>query len=92
MLDLPTTMPLHPTFHISLLEPHIANSHPLRSTIPPATDLFDDGHEEWEVESILSHRWCGSKLHFLVSWVGFVEHENSWIPEVNLTNPPDILT
>jgi hypothetical protein len=91
-LELPTTMLLHPTFHVSLLKPYIANSHPSRSITPPASDLFDDGHEEWEVESILSHRWRGSKLHFLVSWVGFAEHENSWIPEVNLANSPDILS
>jgi hypothetical protein len=60
-------MLLHPTFHVSLLKPYIANSHPSRNITLPASDLFDDGHEEWEVESILSHRWRGSKLHFLVS-------------------------
>jgi hypothetical protein len=63
-LELTTTMLLHPTFHVSLLKPYIANSHRSRSTTPPASDLFDNGHEEWEVESILSHRWRGFETTF----------------------------
>jgi hypothetical protein len=90
-LELPTTTPLHPTFHVSLLKPYVANLHPSRSSTPPTLDLFDDGHEKWEVESVLSHHWRGSKLHFLVSWVDFAEHKNSWIPEVHLANSPDLL-
>jgi transposase InsO family protein len=90
-LDLPGTMPLHPTFHVSLLKPYVPNTHPSRLQVPPTSDLFADGHEEWEVECILSHRWRGSQLHYLVSWRGFAEHENSWLPETNLSNSPDIL-
>jgi hypothetical protein len=55
-------------------------------------ELFADGHEEWEVSAIVSHRWWASHLQYLVSWVGFAEHENSRVSESDLANSPALVT
>jgi Chromo (CHRromatin Organisation MOdifier) domain len=55
-------------------------------------DLFADGYEEWEVSAIVSHRWRASNLQYLVSWVGFAYHENSWVSESDLANSPTLIT
>jgi hypothetical protein len=90
-LDLPSHMHLHPTFHISLLKPYIHDTQ--SSHIPPAAmpELFADGHE-LEVNPIVSHRWRASHLQYLVSWVGFKKHENSWVSESDLADSPTLVT
>ena len=90
-LDLPSHMHLHPTFHVSLLKPYIHDANASRLRPEPQSDLFADGHEEWEVSAVLDHRWRSSNLHYLVSWTGFAEHENTWVSESDLANSPDLL-
>jgi hypothetical protein len=55
-------------------------------------ELFADGHEEREVSAIVSHRWWASHLQYLVSWVGFADHENSRVSESDLANSPALVT
>ena len=51
-LCLPATVPIHPVFHVSLLE-HTANDpYPEQITLPPQPVIVD-GEEEWEVETIM---------------------------------------
>src|SRR5690606_34027559 len=52
-LKLPSTMKIHPVFHVSLLEPYHANS--LRQNEPPPPPIEVDNELEWEVETILDH-------------------------------------
>jgi Chromo (CHRromatin Organisation MOdifier) domain len=40
----------------------------------------------------VSHRWRVAHLHYLVSWVGFAEHENSWVSESDLANSLTLVT
>jgi Chromo (CHRromatin Organisation MOdifier) domain len=91
-LDLPSHMHLHPTLHVSLLKPYFNDTQPSRSRPAPMPDLFADGHEEWEVSPIVSHRWRTSHLQYLVPWVGFAEHENSWVSESDFANSPNLVT
>jgi hypothetical protein len=73
MLDLPEelrTHNIHPTFHISMLKPHIPNDDsrfPARD-VKVYYDFGQDANVEWEVDEILAHQWDGRSLRFLVKW------------------------
>jgi hypothetical protein len=69
-LELPTSMRIHPVFHVSLLEPYRANTIPGRVQPPPPPIEVEEG-EEFEVEEILDSRIRNGKLHYLVDWVGY---------------------
>ena len=84
-LQLPPSMHVHPVFHVSLLEPHVANTFPGRVVAPPLAIQVDD-LPEFEVNSILDSRFWYRKLHYLVDWVGYDASENSWEPAANLSN------
>lgn len=89
-LDLPATMKIHPVFHVSLLKPYSADG-----TVQPPPTVEVDNVEEYEVESILQHRFKKSgnrpREEFLVKWKGYGFEHCTWEPLENLTNCPDIL-
>ena len=67
-LDLPPSMHIHPVFHVSLLEPHVANKFPRRvEKIPPL--LHVDGLPEFEVKEILDSKIHRRKIRYFVDWV-----------------------
>jgi hypothetical protein len=79
-LKLPESMKkMHPTFHISLLEPAPENA-------PDATNIEIDetSEEEYEVEEILRDRWHKNQQQLLVKWKGYPTSENTWEPIKNL--------
>jgi transposase InsO family protein len=88
-LDLPTSMRIHPVFHVSLLEP--ASADPLPSQLasqPELPPVIIDDQQEWEVE----HSWRFGKnrlLKYFVRWVGY-DHP-SWQPASDLEHSPLIL-
>ena len=84
-LDLPRSMQIHPVFHVSLLEPHVANTFPGRVVAPPPP-LHVDGLPEFEVHKILDSKFLRRKLHYFVDWVGYDVSEQSWQPAINLSN------
>ena len=70
---------------VSLLEPHVANTFPGRVVEPPLP-IQVDGLPEFEVASILDSRFRRRKLFYLIRWVGSDSSDDSWEPEINLSN------
>ena len=81
---------IHPVFHVSLLEPYRADGR----VQPPPPPIEMEGNLEYEVETILDHRYRGTrnrKASYLVVWKGYAPEHNTWEPERNLKNAPEIL-
>jgi RNase H-like domain found in reverse transcriptase/Reverse transcriptase (RNA-dependent DNA polymerase)/Integrase zinc binding domain/Chromo (CHRromatin Organisation MOdifier) domain len=86
-LKLPTTMKIHPVFHISLLEP-------ASPEVPegPAPILEEGMTEaEYEVEKIVDVVERRNRLLWLVKWKGYGNEENTWEPKENLKNCSAVL-
>ena len=84
-LRLPPSMKIHPVFHVSLLEPHVANTFPGR-IVPPPLPTQVNGFPEFEVNKILSSKILRGKLFYLIDWVGYDENDQSWEPEANIAH------
>jgi hypothetical protein len=86
-LDLPATMNIHPTFHVSLLEVAPPGAPPA-----PVTEIEPVNPEaEYEVEELLDSKWVGHTVKYLVKWVGYPQSENTWEPKENLTKAISLL-
>jgi hypothetical protein len=97
-LELPSSLPIHPVFHVSKLRKFIsgAATFPSRVQEPtrPLPEIVDE-QEEYEVEAIRDHRlkrWKGA-MHkqYLVKWKGYPEWENSWEWWDSLTNAKEVM-
>lgn len=79
-LLLPSSMKVHPVFHVSLLEPYATD--PLPGQVkPPAPPVIVDEQEEWFVEEVYDVSPKGP-LRYLVKWVGY--HDPTWEPYENV--------
>ena len=92
-LELPSCMKIHNVFHVSLLNAYSADG----SVHPPPPPLVD-GELEYEVERILLHRdkhpvhKYKVKREFLIKWLGYGPEHNTWEPQANLSNCPELLS
>ena len=90
-LALPTTMPIHDVFHVSLLKPYKQGKTP----IPPPLPIEVDGELVYEVERILLHRERKTnkvtKREYYVKWVGCGPEHCAWEPEGKLENVADVI-
>lgn len=90
-LALPETMPIHDVFHVQLLEPHIENTIPNRTQSPPPVVIVD-GEEEYEVGSILDHKFDRRRrdpVLYYIQWKG--HNEFAWFGQEDLQNSLDLL-
>lgn len=66
---------IHPTVHVSLLEPYHGNPHEANQR--PGPIQVGDA-DEWLVERILQE--SKDKKHYYVKWAGYGDEENTWEP------------
>jgi hypothetical protein len=81
---------VHPVFHVSLLEPYRESGR----VQPPPPPVEMEGALEYEVESILEHRFRGiknPKAYYKVAWKGYGIEHNSWKPESNVVNASEVV-
>ena len=92
-LDLPDPMRergIHNAIHASLLKPYFPDLFN-RKEPPPQPVQFQYGHVEYEVEKILHHRKRRNRIQYLVKWLGYESHENSWVYKEDLGNCSELL-
>jgi hypothetical protein len=87
-LELPASLKLHSVFHASLLKAYKSDG----VVQPPPPPEMIEGELEYVVEDILSHRWRGKKLEYLVRWLGYGHEHDTWEPEENCANSPELVS
>jgi hypothetical protein len=69
-LELPSTMDIHPVFHVSLLEP--IHNDPLPGQLPPLPEpIIVEGKPEYEVQDVLDSCIFRRQLQYLIKWHGW---------------------
>ena len=88
-LKLPASFRIHDVINVSQVRPYkppVAG----QSSVPP--ELIDvEGTPKYEVEEILNSRLQHGKLEYLVKWSGYTDDYNTWKPETNCADSPDII-
>ena len=86
-LALPPTLPVHPIFHTSKIQPYVDPGlhFPKRKVPPkPESEIDTEGDEVLEINRILDTRMFRGKRQWLVRWVGYGPDDDLW------TNDTDI--
>jgi hypothetical protein len=78
---------IHKAFHAKLLLPNQPDTALERTSVAPPPIQFPDGHTQYEVENFIRYRLYRGKPQHLVHWKGYGDHENSWVPAVDLICP-----
>ena len=82
---------IHNVFHACLLSPYKETDEHRPNHTDPPPDLIN-GENEYKVEAILAHRKGGRQIQYLVKWRGYDPSNNTWDPEMNLSNTDEILS
>jgi Chromo (CHRromatin Organisation MOdifier) domain len=85
-LQLPVGTKAHDVFHASMLKPYHDDANTERATLPPLPVVMQDGEEEFELESIISHRRQRGKSQYLVKWLGWPLLDSAWEEEKQLSH------
>jgi len=85
-LDLPPSMRIHNTFHMSLLELYQDDKFCSQQAQPPPPIIIE-GEPEYELEQIIDSRLHYGKLQYRAKWTGYPpEHDKVWYPYENFEN------
>jgi len=85
-LDLPPSMRIHNTFHISLLELYHDDKFSSQSAQPPPPIIIE-GDPECELKQIIDSRLDYGKLQYRAKWTGYPpEHDKVWYPYEDFEN------
>ena len=90
-LELLKQWKVHPIFYATLLSPYKENDIYGNNFTHLPPDLID-GQEEYEVEAILSHKQLGRGYSYLIKWREYPSSDNSWQPEWNIVNAPELFS
>ena len=86
-LQLPPTLQIHNTFHISLLKPFIEPTKDNATYERPPAIGGENYSEEYEVEKILAVRPRGRSKEYLIKWKGYPSEDNCWVKTKDLSCP-----
>ena len=89
-LQLPSSMKIHPVFHVSLLDQYTENDIPGHIQPPPPPVIIKN-QIEYEVEDILDSKFLRKRLFYLIKWKGYPISDNSWEPISHLLNSRDLI-
>jgi Chromo (CHRromatin Organisation MOdifier) domain len=76
-IQLPIGSKAHDVFRAGMLKPYHGDANTERATLPPLPVIMQDGEEEFEVESIISHQRQRGKSQYLVKWLGWPLSEST---------------
>lgn len=86
-LKLPTSLHIHPVFHVSRLEKYNPDPYARNPKLHP----IDTDSPSFTIEEIVDSKTIRAILHYLVKWKDFTSDYNSWEPRRNLTSTPGLL-
>ena len=89
-LFLPTSYRIHPTVHVSLLEPYHARAgDEVAEAMMQAPELVDD-EEEWVVEEIIDRVRSNKGVWYQVKWANWGPEYNQWVPEADMEHAQEL--
>lgn len=82
-LQLPRSLRINPTFHVSLLRPVLSSPHAPAPKDPPPPRLLN-GEQVFTIRRLVDSRRVRGGLQYLVDWEGYGPEERSWVKSVDI--------